>query len=158
VAKLNKKAAEGVNNASSGFDPIPDGAYHFILKDVDADREGPKGPYWSWEYECVEEGTFTTGEGKEQKLAGRRQWNNTSLAQEWSLKQTFDAFGVAPDTDTDELVGHVVKLVLEVTTIQAGKRKGELSNNVVRVTAPDEDIKAAIDKKRSDAAEMAEIF
>lgn len=140
MAKLNKTMQKEVDNASSGFEPMPDGVYHFILKDVDATREGPKGPYWSWEFECIEE-----------PYKGRRQWNNTSLAQAWSLKQTFDAFGVPVDTDTDELIGKPVRLVLSTRVIQEGNRKGEPTNQVDRVRPADEDSEAV--KEFVEAAE-----
>jgi hypothetical protein len=128
MAKLNKKTADAVEKAESGFKPMDEGIYHFILKDVDATREGKKGPYWSWEFECIEE-----------PYKGRRQWNNTSLSQEWSFKQTFEAFGTTPDTDTDDLIGKPVRLVLSIRTIQEGTRKGELTNQVDRVRPADEE-------------------
>jgi hypothetical protein len=169
MAKLNKNSAKEVESAASGFDPLPDGAYHFILKDVDPSREGKAGPYWSWEFECVETGVVEvavrdangqeTGKTKEMALKGRRQWNNTSLSQAWSLKQTFDAFGVPADTDTDELLGtKPVKLVISQRVIQEGNRKGELTNNVDRVMPPDEDFLAGFQKRIQDEKEMAEIF
>lgn len=97
---------------------------------MDATREGPAGPYWSWEYEILD-GEFMD----------RRLWNNTTLAEnaQFGLKQTFDAFGVPTDTDTDELLGKVVRLSVSQRTIQKGPRTGELSNNVDRVMPPDPD-------------------
>lgn len=131
MAKLNAKKAKEVEKAPSGFEPMPDGAYHFRLRDVDPTRNGPKGPYWSWEYECVEEPHI-----------GRRQWNNTSLSEDssWSFKQTFDAFGVPVDTDTDDIIGDIVKLTLSTRTIQPPHpRAGENVNQIQRVASKDAD-------------------
>lgn len=169
MAKLNDKMAKEAENAATGFAPMPDGAYHFILKDVDGTRSGGAGPYWSWEYACIEEdpvempvldkdGKWDGKKTKSQSVRGRKQWNNTSLSQAWSLKQTFDAFGVPADTDTEELYGKPVKLVLEITTIQTGNRKGQLSNNVVRVMPADEDVVARLNDEATKAKEMADLF
>lgn len=132
MAKLNKQNAKRVGD-SKGFEPCDPGAYHAILKDVDPTREGPKGPYWSWEYEIVED-----------PYVGRKQWNNTSLAEgsEFGFKQTFDAFGVDTETDTDDLLGQCVKLVISIRTIEQGPRKGELTNQIDRVVAKDPDFEA----------------
>ena len=147
MAKLNKSTAGEVAKAATGFEPIEDGVYHAILKDVDATRNGPKGPYWSWEFEIVDE-----------NAKGRKQWNNTSLSQAWAFKQTFDAFGVPPDTDTDEIIGKLCKIVVSTRTIQDGPRKGETTNQVDRVQAPDEDRLKEYEKDRKSQADMAEIF
>jgi hypothetical protein len=164
MAKLNDEHQEAAKNVTSGFAPLPEMTVHAILKDVDSTREGNKGPYWSWEFEIITDETVESPQTDEDgnpvmvKTKGRRQWNNTSLSQAWSLKQSFDAFGVGVDTDTDELTGLPVKLVLSVRTIQAGNRKGELTNNIDRVLPPDEDVAKAIKQDLKDRADMAEIF
>lgn len=168
MAKLNKKMQDEVKNAATGFAPMAEGVYHFMLKDVDPTREGGAGPYWSWEFECVEQEPqpilVLDAEGKSdgstelKSVRGRKQWNNTSLSQAWSLKQTFDAFGVSSDTDTDDVIGKVVKLVLSVRTIEQGNRKGELTNNVDRVLPPDPEVLAEHDKRQAAAKEMADVF
>lgn len=49
MAKLNEETAKEVEETEGGdFEPLPEGAYHVRLRDVDATREGPAGPYWSW--------------------------------------------------------------------------------------------------------------
>jgi hypothetical protein len=135
MAKLNKKTATMVDKAESGsFEPLEAGAYHVRLVDVDADREGPKGPYWSWEFDVVEEG----GRGK--------LWQNTSLSEAaaFKMKETFDAFGVPADTDTDDLCGKVVKAIVSVRTIQQGARQGELANQIDRLVPADDDFEAPV--------------
>jgi hypothetical protein len=146
MAKLTKAMQKEVESADSGFTPLPDGVYHAVLKDVDPTRSGAKGPYWSWEYEIIEDLELeveTEGGGKKTvRTKGRKQWNNTSLSQQWSLKQTFDAFGVSVDTDTDELIGKPVRLVLSQRTIQDGPRKGEVTNQIDRVRPADPESEA----------------
>lgn len=132
MAKLNQTMASKVESAEGGsFEPLPVGAYHVRLRDVDAGRQGPAGPYWSWEFEVVDEGPW----------AQRRLWTNTSLSEAamFKMKETFGAFGVAPDTDTDELLGRVVKAMVGQRTIQQGERKGELTNEISRLQQADAD-------------------
>lgn len=127
MAKLNKKMQDEVANApTNNFEPIPAGRYHARLRGVNTDGSGNAGPYWTWEYEVV---------GGEHK--NRRLWNTTSLSQAWALKQSFEAFGVDPDADTDELCGQIVQLQVSQRTIQAGARKGEMGNQVDRVLPAD---------------------
>lgn len=134
MAKLNKQMAKRTAEASSGFEPIPDGAYHVRLVEVDSSREGNAGPYWSWEFDVVE-----PGDGLNRKL-----WNNTSLSEQalWKLQETFKAFGVPEDTDTDEILGRVCKAIVSTRTIQQGQRKGELTNQIDRLVPKDEDFEA----------------
>lgn len=130
MAKLNKETQKQVDEADGGsYEPIPPGAYHVKLVDVDSTREGPKGPYWSWEFDVAE------GDHK-----GRKLWNNTSLsaAAAFSLKGTFEAFGVGSDTDTDDLIGQHCKAIVSTRTIQAGDRKGELTNQIDRLAPADD--------------------
>lgn len=132
MAKLNKQMQKQTESAeSSGFEPIPDGSYHLRLRDVDATREGPAGPYWSWEFEIVEEGPHKN----------RRLWVNTSLSEKaaFKMKETFEAFGASLDTDTDDLMGQVVKGVVTQRVIQEGNRKGEITNDIARLKPKDED-------------------
>ena len=140
MAKLAKKQQEIVGKAeSSGFDPMPDGAYHLKLRDVDTTREGAKGPYWSWEFEVV----------ANEEHNDRRLWNNTSLSEAaaFKMKETFDAFGVGVDTDTDELIGKVVKAIVSQRTIQDGARKGEVANQIDRLKPADPDVLEAMQKE-----------
>ena len=130
MPKLNKKQAKEVNDASGGFEPLEDGVYHARLREVDvSEQPGPSGShYWEWEFEVVEE-----------PYINRRLWTNTSLteAAAFKLKEVFDAFGEDTDTDTDELCGRTVRLVVSTRTIQQGARKGEISNQIERVSPAD---------------------
>lgn len=135
MPKLNKKQAKEVSGASGGFEPLEDGVYHARLRGVEtSDNPGPSGSYyWKWEFEVVEE-----------PYINRRLWTNTSLAEAaaFKLKEMFDAFGADIDTDTDELCGQIVRLVVSTRTIQEGARKGEISNQIDRVSPADENFEA----------------
>jgi hypothetical protein len=160
VAKLNRnKQKEVADNAGSGFAVLPDGAVHLRLRDVDATRSGAKGPYWSWEFEIVDPEELEI-DGKMTKVIGRRLWNNTSLSKEaaFKMKETFDAFGVDLDTDTDELLGQIVKGIISQRTIQEGARKGEVANQIDRLKPADPDVKERFDKQRQQEKETADLF
>ncbi len=135
MPKLNKKQAKGVDDASGSFEPLDDGVYHARLRSVEvSDNPGPSGShYWKWEFEVVEE-----------PYVNRRLWTNTSLAEAaaFKLKELFDAFGEDTDTDTDELCGEIVRLVVSTRTIQEGTRKGEVANQIDRVSPADEEFEA----------------
>lgn len=131
MPKLNKTMAKKAGEAESGFDPFQPGVYHVRLDKVDGTGEGAAGPYWVWEYTVVEPGP----------AENRKLWNNTTLAEHalFGLNNTFDAFGVDPDTDTDELCGRVIRAQVEVTTIKSGARKGDLTNSVKKMLPKAED-------------------
>lgn len=125
MPKLNQALATATNAAvTTSFEPLPEGVYGVTLKGVDI-KEGQKGPYWVWEFEIPQGADH----------AGRRFWLNTSLSEAalWKLNETFAAFGVTPDTDTDELLGKNVKAVVVQRTIQAGARSGEVTNQIDQV-------------------------
>lgn len=131
MAKLNAKLQKQTEAAESGsFDPLPDGVYHLRLVSVDTTRSGPKGPYWSWEFDVLDEG-----------FRSRKLWNNTSLAENaaFKMKETFEAFGAPLDTDTDDLCGMVCKGVVSQRVIQQGTRQGEIGNNINRLSLKDDD-------------------
>ena len=133
MAKLNQKLAKQVEKTEDGFAVIPAGIYHAVLMKVDTDKAGPAGPYWSWEFSVIDP----------EEYKGRRLWNNTTLAEGkmFGLKQTFTAFGVDADADTDDLCGKVVKLQVGVRVIEKGDRAGQEANNVNRVMTPDDGVK-----------------
>jgi len=127
MPKLNQDVAQAVDQAEDGFKPVPEGVYIVrLMEDVDV-KEGAKGPYWRWTFEIPEE-----HEGEALEFAGRRFWTNTSLssAAYFKLKETFGAFGVPTDTDTEDLVGRKVKAVVIQRVIQGGQRSGEIGNEI----------------------------
>lgn len=136
MAKLNKETAQKVAEAEDGFKPVPDGVYVVELReDVDV-REGDKGTYWSWSFEIPKE-----HDGKELDHSGRRFWHNTSLsdAAYFKLKETFAAFGVPTDTDTEDLVKRRIKVVIRTEIQQKGKNKGKEQNVIDQLLPIDAD-------------------
>lgn len=135
MPKLPKNKAKSVaENEGSSFKPLEEGIYIGTLKDVSVE-EGKSDPYWGFEFEGI---TGFSGDDVELgKTYPGRQWVNVSLGEtsEWKMKEVFDAFGYATDSDTDEMVGERVKLLVSQRIAEQGKRKGELVNNVDRVTA-----------------------
>jgi hypothetical protein len=125
MPKLNKGKAKEVDEAQSGFEVIPGGRYRARLVEVSVES-GQKAPYWKW--------VFKISDGK---YKGRLQWLNTSLSDNalWKFKEVFKAFGVPANTDTDELLGGEVALLVSTRTIQAGLRAGEEGNQIDRVVA-----------------------
>ena len=125
MPKLNSQLATAASAAvTTSFEPLPEGVYQVKLNEVSI-KEGPKGAYWVWEFE------IPTGHDH----SGRRFWLNTSLSEAalWKLNETFAAFSATTDTDTDELIGKVVKAVVVQRTIQAGARSGEVTNQIDQV-------------------------
>lgn len=130
MPKLNADVAQKVGASEDGFKPVDEGVYILQLMEDVAVKEGAAGPYWRWTFEVPKE-----HEGEELPNAGRRFWTNTSLSEAayFKLKETFAAFGVPTDTDTEDLVGRRVKAVIVIKTIQGGTRKGELGNEISKL-------------------------
>jgi hypothetical protein len=127
MPKLTKEMAKQVKKAESGFAVVPDGVYEAkLLKVTPSEKPGPSGShYWNWEFIL---------EGNEAH-DGSHQFTTTSLSEKalFKFNEVFAAFGVPPDTDTDELYGKKVRLKLTSRTIQTGARQGELGNDVLKV-------------------------
>lgn len=128
MPKLPNSTVKSVNESESQGALMPDGVYRMRLREVEASKNnGPSGfPYWTWTFEVPEDAD---------EFKKRRQWLTTSLSDKaaFKLKETFDAFGATPDTDTDELIGQYVDVVVGSRTIQKGARTGELANTVEKV-------------------------
>jgi hypothetical protein len=165
MAKLDKEHQEQTATASTGFAPIPDGTYHIRLREVDPENEGPAGPYWSWEFEVLDSIDFKhtdpdTGEVEDANTQGRRLWNNTSLSKQaaFKMKETFDAFGAELDADTDDMCGQVVRANVSQRTIQAGARKGEMTNQIEKLFKVEEDYEAPTAAATGRQPDAEEIF
>lgn len=130
MPRLDDSAASRVAEAETSSGVMDEGIYEMILIEVEA-KEGPNGPYWNW--------TFAVPEDAE-RYPKWRQWLVTSLSEKsaWRLKETFAAFGVDPDTDTDELIGQRVRAQIGQHTIQKGARAGEVGNNIKKLLPVDE--------------------
>lgn len=125
MPKLGGDQAEAVKTAESTGGLIEDGVYEMVLMNVE-EKPGNEYPYWNWEFMFPEDAP---------RYKKWRQWEKTSLSPSaaWRLKDAFAAFGVEPDTDTDELIGKRCLVHVGSETAQAGKRKGELVNVVIRL-------------------------
>lgn len=130
MPKLSKDHAKQVNDAEGGFPVAEPGLYHLRLEDVDGSRSGNAGPYWSWQFVVVGDADGPC------EYDGMKLWNVTSLSEKAAgiMKQTFDAFGVTSDTDTDDLIGQVVSAQVSVRTIQGDSpRAGQKANQIDRL-------------------------
>jgi hypothetical protein len=142
MPKLTPRKAKAVAKAEApSFDLLPDGIYRAKLTDVTPVIRPGKDPYWKWKFQVVD------GPGK-----GRVFFENTSLGEtsESFLNAMFEAFGVPPTTDTDDMLGEEVLLRLGTTTMQMGRRKGELVNEVEEVLALDADEEVEGDEEDED--------
>jgi hypothetical protein len=131
VPKLPAATAKSTTEAESATrENVPEGIYTVRLRSVESKPPGPGSktgkPFWLWTFEIPEDA---------EQYGGKRFFLNTSLADSalWKMKEVFDAFGVDPDTDTDELVGDEVRLVISIRPIGSGARAGQPSNQVENV-------------------------
>lgn len=135
MAKLDKKTAKATNAAEGAdFSPLPEAIYTATLRKVTVGESSNKNPMWTWEFE-VDEPEEVDGV----TTKGRKLFVNTALTDNalWKLKEVFNAFGYDADTDTDELIGEQVKLVVTQREIEKGARKGQIGNNINNVLALD---------------------
>jgi len=149
MPKLTKAMADKVEEAETGdFEPIPEGIYLAVLEGEVEAVEGQKGTYWKWVFKITQE-----GDGK-----GRKMFVNTSLsdAAHWKLKEVFQAFGVPTDTDTDDLIGQEVKLMVIQKLAEQGKRKGDMVNEVEQVLPANQATTAPGAAKTKNAAKADE--
>lgn len=143
MPKLNKDKAKEAANTESSFDPVDEGWYHVRLRDVDGSRSGNAGPYWSWEYEVVGAGAPDDKGSYATPFLNRRLWNNTTLAEGkmFGFNATFKAFDVDTDTDTDDLCGRIIKVLVGHRTIQQGARAGQIGEQINQLRPADDEFK-----------------
>jgi hypothetical protein len=121
MPKLTKQHATKAKNAAAewgdGFEPLTPGRYLGKLVSVEQ-RDGKAAPYWEWKFE--------------EPNSKQHLWENTSLSEKaiGRLGKVFEAFGVSADTDTDELIGQFVCMVVGTRTIPTGERAGQLQNTI----------------------------
>jgi len=130
MPRLDDETAQKVADAeTTNFEPIDPGVYHCRLVEVES-KPGKAADYWRWEYEVVSA-----------PYIGRKLWTNTSLSEAalFKVHESFDAYSAEYGSDTDDLIGQVVKLVVSIKPIQEGPRKGELKNEIDRVLPASED-------------------
>lgn len=152
MASLPKNAQDNAANAEDQeFAPMPVGVYHARLMEVDTSRSGAKGPYWVFQYDILDEG-----------YTNRKMWDNVSLSDgaAFKRKQVWTALGFDLDTDTEDMLGSVVKLRITHRTIQGGAREGELGEQVSKVEPADADFAqaAALEQPTKSAATADDVF
>lgn len=155
MPKLSEKMAKAASEAEDvkdGFEPLPAGKYIVTLKEVeDRIAQSTGAPMWGIELEDVTdlEGNVQPGrqftnlvlpgpdkmpkdyKGKDSsKKSLEEQWKSRNDFLRSKIKQFFEAFGYTTDSDTDEMIGERAVVALSVETINAGKRKGQLGNQV----------------------------
>ena len=140
MPRLNPELASGVKVAaeSSGFTPMDEGDYFVRLVEVEAKSASTGNPMWTWKVEIL--GPKGKDGGLESdRYRGRNQWINTVLIDKalWKVAETFAAFGVPTDTDTDELIGCTAEAKIIQRKITQGAREGQIGNDVQRLS-PDE--------------------
>jgi hypothetical protein len=130
MPKLNKATAKTVagQEPSDSLQPLPNGTYVATLTDVTSEVGRASGkPYWKWVFEIIEE----------DQVDGcyRKAFLNTSLQDSaaFKLAEAFAAFDATPDTDTDDLLGDDVQLVIAQVVQASGAKKGQLGNEIVRL-------------------------
>lgn len=130
MPKLSAALAKSVakEEASDGLKPLPADLYDARLVKVESlEGAASKKPYWKWTFEIVD------------PMPGhyQKQFVNTSLQEQakFKLAEVFAAFDVPTNTNTDELLGEMVTLVVVERIIEGGQHAGEIGNEVTRVIA-----------------------
>ena len=118
-----KKVAEVEDNGGGGqYGPIPEGKCRVRLLEVESAKTAKGAPKWVWKFETTDPAEH----------AGRWLWEHTAIQDStmWKIRQVFDAFGVPADTDTDDLIGSTIDVMVKVEIAQAGKMKGKEVNTI----------------------------
>lgn len=121
-AALSKQADESDSKAFEAFDP---GVYSGRLSKIEAKKAAAtSNPMWALEFDQILD---MDGDKKPGKL-----FTNLVLIDSvaWKIGQFFDAFGVPSNTNTDNLVGHRIRLEVGQRVATQGKREGQLVNEV----------------------------
>ena len=132
MPKLNSTKAAEVKKAGeegSKFVLLPEGKYRVKLTDVEPTESRSGAAMWVWKFETVEFLENPTQEGTQ----GKEIWYRTVIQDNtlWDLDRVVAAFDAEPDTDTDELVGDEIVVMVDQQVITGGKSKGKMGNNVV---------------------------
>lgn len=147
MPKLDSNVAKNVETAEEvGFKILPPGVYAAKLESVESRSTREHGfPAWNITFGNLVDRDGNKHPGKQflwinipqdpnvvpsSYTKGAEKWKQAQNLSMGRLKQFFDAFGVDPDTDTDELIGQPVAIKVGVQTAQSGPRKGEDQNQV----------------------------
>ncbi len=163
MPKLNAaKAAEVKKAGEEGAFPVfPVGLTKLKLVDVTTGNSRAGDPMWTWQFKYVEFlDTYTPEPGDEGKPHPSERYKDkkvnyfTVLRDDllWDLDNVFAAFDADPDTDTDDLVGDEVVVMMDQAMIEKGRSKGQMGNNITRFFTLKDGLAAATEiAERADA-------
>lgn len=116
------KVAETEAGGGGSFELLPEGKYRVRLLDVESAKTAKGAPKWVWKFEVCDPAEHE----------GRWLWEHAAIQDStlWKLRQIFDAFGVAPDTDTDDLIGDSCDVMVVQEVASQGKMKGKTVNSI----------------------------
>lgn len=129
MPKLDTNTAKAVHKAEgSAFTLLEEDQYTLKLDKVEVAAKPDKNgnAYWWWHFSVVS--GQTTGD----KFKGKGIRTSTGFSEDqlWFAKMVFEAFEAKPNVDTDTLLGKEVVGLVGQREIQAGARKGQLSNDI----------------------------
>lgn len=144
LAAKDRKKVEKAEPVSGEFKPLKPGKYVAELAAVEAKASGAGNPMWVAEFQEIHnlEGEKqpgrqwynlnlpTTVDMPEGYTKGQEKWETYQALCAGRLKSFFEAFGYTTDSDTDEMIGDRVVIILGIRTIQNGERAGEQTNSV----------------------------
>lgn len=148
MPKLNPtKAAEVKKAGEEGAFPVfPVGLTKMKLADVTTGNSRAGDPMWTWEFRYVEyledwkapedaEPGSVAAKHPTERYAGKTQKYYTVLRDDllWDLDNMFAAFDSDPDTDTDDLIGDEIVVMMDQAMIEKGQAKGQMGNNITRL-------------------------
>lgn len=117
MAKLGKELQKKVANADRDpFAPLDEGFHKVRLVEVDFTESKKGDPMAVWKFKSVDP----------QPDKELREYTVLTDAAIWKVAQIFDAFGVKPDVDTDDLVGKTIIVEVGQEVQSEGKGKGRL--------------------------------
>lgn len=143
AAKIKKKV-EKAQAVSGEFEPLAPGKYVAVLNEVEAKSSAAGNPMWVAEFGDIRDmdgesqpgrlwynlNLPTTDTPPDDYAKGEEKWKQYQRLCEGRIKAFFEAFGYEVDSDTDEMVGEEVVLIVGVRTISNGPRAGERTNSV----------------------------
>lgn len=165
LAAKHRKAAATVENTGGDFKAFPPGKYIATLAKVEARQSAAGNSYWNWEFKDITSLDGTKQPGRlwhrtmlpidtmpDDYVPGKHKRAGTTPSQQekeesWKqyqdltllrFREAYEAFGYTMDTDTDEMVGEKVALVVGVTTQQQGANAGKEVNEINGLESADD--------------------
>lgn len=127
MPKLNNDKAAAVKAAGEADSLVlPEGLYKVKLTDVESKESGKGKPMWVWKFKTVE----LLDDPTNKAVQGKEQWYFTVIQDNtlWDIDRVFASFEAEPDTDTDELIGDEIVVMISQEVATGGKRKGKMTS------------------------------